>query len=116
MTVNPGFGGQAFIPAVVDKVRRVRRMIGARDIRIEIDGGIAPATAPLVVERGRGRARRRLGRVQGRAFGLRREHRGDPRPCHERKPRSMNATDFAPKSLSSSIEAGKARSHGGHRE
>jgi len=52
MTVNPGFGGQAFIPAVVEKVRRVRRMIGARDIRIEIDGGIAPATAPLVVDAG----------------------------------------------------------------
>jgi ribulose-phosphate 3-epimerase len=52
MTVNPGFGGQAFIPAVVEKVRRVRRMIGARDIRIEIDGGIAPATAPFVVEAG----------------------------------------------------------------
>ena len=52
MTVNPGFGGQAFIPAVVEKVRRVRRMIGARDVRIEIDGGIAPATAPLVVDAG----------------------------------------------------------------
>jgi ribulose-phosphate 3-epimerase len=52
MTVNPGFGGQAFIPAVVEKVRRVRRMIGARDIRVEIDGGIAPATAPLVVDAG----------------------------------------------------------------
>ena len=52
MTVNPGFGGQAFIPAVVEKVRRARRMIGARDIRIEIDGGIAPATAPLVVDAG----------------------------------------------------------------
>ena len=50
MTVNPGFGGQAFIPAVVEKVRRVRRMIGARDVRIEIDGGIAPATAPAVVD------------------------------------------------------------------
>ena len=52
MTVNPGFGGQAFIPAVVEKVRRVRRVIGVRDIRIEIDGGIAPATAPLVVDAG----------------------------------------------------------------
>ena len=52
MTVNPGFGGQAFIPALVEKVRRARRMIGARDIRIEIDGGIAPATAPLVVDAG----------------------------------------------------------------
>jgi ribulose-phosphate 3-epimerase len=52
MSVNPGFGGQAFITAVVEKVRRVRRMIGAREIRIEIDGGIAPATAPLAVEAG----------------------------------------------------------------
>jgi len=52
MTVNPGFGGQAFIPAVVEKVRRVRRMIGARDIRVEIDGGITPTTAPLVVDAG----------------------------------------------------------------
>lgn len=52
MTVNPGFGGQAFIPAVLDKVRRVKRMIGDRPIHIEIDGGVAPDTAPLVVEAG----------------------------------------------------------------
>jgi ribulose-phosphate 3-epimerase len=52
MTVNPGFGGQAFIPAVVDKVTRVRGMIGARNIRIEIDGGVTPETAPLVVSAG----------------------------------------------------------------
>ena len=52
MTVNPGFGGQKFIPAVLDKVRRVRDMVGARDIHIEIDGGVAPDTAPLVVEAG----------------------------------------------------------------
>ncbi|MFC4230078.1 ribulose-phosphate 3-epimerase [Hoeflea alexandrii] len=48
MTVNPGFGGQAFIPSVVDKVARVKKMIGARPIHIEIDGGVTPATAPLV--------------------------------------------------------------------
>jgi ribulose-phosphate 3-epimerase len=52
MTVNPGFGGQAFIPAVVEKVRRVRAMVGARPIHIEIDGGIGPGTAPPVVEAG----------------------------------------------------------------
>ena len=52
MTVNPGFGGQAFIPSVVDKVRRVREMIGDRDIHIEIDGGVTPETAPLVVAAG----------------------------------------------------------------
>ncbi|MCD2181542.1 ribulose-phosphate 3-epimerase [Rhizobium sp. GN54] len=48
MTVNPGFGGQAFIPAVVEKVRRVAGMIGDRPIHIEIDGGVTPETAPLV--------------------------------------------------------------------
>jgi ribulose-phosphate 3-epimerase len=52
MTVNPGFGGQAFIPAVVDKVRRVKAMVGERPIRIEVDGGIDPNTAPLVAAAG----------------------------------------------------------------
>ena len=52
MTVNPGFGGQAFIPAVVEKVARVRRMIGDRPIRIEIDGGVTPETAPALVRAG----------------------------------------------------------------
>jgi ribulose-phosphate 3-epimerase len=48
MTVNPGFGGQAFIPAVVDKVKRVKALVGKRPIHIEIDGGVTPETAPLV--------------------------------------------------------------------
>ncbi len=52
MTVNPGFGGQAFIPAVVEKVRRIKEMVGDRPIDIEIDGGVTPQTAPLVVEAG----------------------------------------------------------------
>jgi ribulose-phosphate 3-epimerase len=52
MTVNPGFGGQAFIPAVVEKVKRVKAMIGNRPIDIEIDGGVTPLTAPLVVKAG----------------------------------------------------------------
>jgi ribulose-phosphate 3-epimerase len=39
MTVNPGFGGQAFIGSVCEKTRRVKAMIGDRDIDIEIDGG-----------------------------------------------------------------------------
>ncbi len=52
MTVNPGFGGQKFIPATVEKIRRVKAMIGGRDIRIEVDGGIAPDTAPIVVSAG----------------------------------------------------------------
>jgi ribulose-phosphate 3-epimerase len=52
MTVNPGFGGQAFIGSVCEKVRRIRTMVGNRDIDIEIDGGVTPDTAPLVVQAG----------------------------------------------------------------
>ncbi|MCP8940422.1 ribulose-phosphate 3-epimerase [Alsobacter sp. SYSU M60028] len=52
MTVNPGFGGQAFIPEVVDKVSRVRALIGHRPIDLEIDGGVTPETAPLVTAAG----------------------------------------------------------------
>lgn len=52
MTVNPGFGGQAFIPSVLDKIRQVKAMIGARAIDIEVDGGVTPETAPLVVKAG----------------------------------------------------------------
>ncbi len=52
MTVNPGFGGQSFIPAMVEKIRRVKAMIGNRPIDIEVDGGIDPETAPLVVAAG----------------------------------------------------------------
>jgi len=52
MTVNPGFGGQSFIETQVDQVRRLRAMIGDRPIHIEIDGGVDPKTAPLVVEAG----------------------------------------------------------------
>lgn len=52
MTVNPGFGGQKFIHSQVEKVALLRSMIGSRDIHIEIDGGITPETAPLVVAAG----------------------------------------------------------------
>jgi ribulose-phosphate 3-epimerase len=52
MTVNPGFGGQAFIPAVVEKIKRVKALIGNRPIQIEIDGGVTPLTAPLVAAAG----------------------------------------------------------------
>ena len=52
MTVNPGFGGQKFIHPVVDKVARIRQMIGDRPIHIEIDGGVTPETAPLVAKAG----------------------------------------------------------------
>src|SRR5215475_6569974 len=52
MTVNPGFGGQAFIPAQLDKIRAIRRMIGSRPIHLEVDGGINATTVALVAEAG----------------------------------------------------------------
>lgn len=52
MSVNPGFGGQKFIPEVVEKTRRVKQMIGERPIHIEIDGGVDPNTAAAIVEAG----------------------------------------------------------------
>ena len=52
MTVNPGFGGQAFIQSVVDKIARVKALVGKRPIDIEVDGGITPETAPLVAKAG----------------------------------------------------------------
>jgi ribulose-phosphate 3-epimerase len=54
MTVNPGFGGQAFIPAMQEKIRRVRKMIGTRSIHLEVDGGITPQTAPIAAAAGAG--------------------------------------------------------------
>lgn len=51
MTVNPGFGGQKFIDMTA-KVRALRQMIGDREVHIQIDGGVDPSTAPLVVEAG----------------------------------------------------------------
>ena len=52
MSVNPGFGGQAFIPAALDKLRDVRALVGARPIDIEIDGGITAENAARVVQAG----------------------------------------------------------------
>ena len=52
MSVNPGFGGQAFIPFAVEKVSRLRALAGGRPIDIEVDGGITPETAPLVAQAG----------------------------------------------------------------
>jgi ribulose-phosphate 3-epimerase len=52
MTVNPGFGGQSFIAAMLEKIRRAKALVGSRPIDIEVDGGITPYTAPLVVKAG----------------------------------------------------------------
>ncbi len=52
MTINPGFGGQKFTPSMVAKVAQARALVGDRPIHIEVDGGIDPATAPLVAKAG----------------------------------------------------------------
>lgn len=52
MTVNPGFGGQKFIPATLEKIRQANALIGDRPIELEVDGGIAPDTVGAVTEAG----------------------------------------------------------------
>jgi ribulose-phosphate 3-epimerase len=52
MSVNPGFGGQSFIASQVEKIRRIKAMIGKRPIELEVDGGITPATAPACRDAG----------------------------------------------------------------
>ena len=52
MSVNPGFGGQAFIPAAIEKIARIKAMIGGRPIDIEVDGGITPDNAAAVTSAG----------------------------------------------------------------
>lgn len=52
MTVNPGFGGQTFITSQLEKIKNIKKMIGKRNINIEVDGGINDKTAKLCVESG----------------------------------------------------------------
>jgi ribulose-phosphate 3-epimerase len=52
MSVNPGFGGQSYIPAVTGKIARLRKMIGDRPIDLEVDGGITAETAPFAANAG----------------------------------------------------------------
>jgi ribulose-phosphate 3-epimerase len=52
MTVNPGFGGQSFLHGQVQKIARLREMIGDRPIHLEVDGGVTVATGPLVSKAG----------------------------------------------------------------
>jgi len=52
MSVNPGFGGQKFIPSQLEKIARIRKMIGDRDIDIQVDGGVNPSTIKSVVDAG----------------------------------------------------------------
>jgi len=52
MSVNPGFGGQAFIASAAEKVRRLRAMAAGRPIDIEVDGGVTAETAPAIAAAG----------------------------------------------------------------
>ncbi|MBR0653977.1 ribulose-phosphate 3-epimerase [Plastoroseomonas arctica] len=52
MSVNPGFGGQSFIRSQLQKIAALKALIGDRDIRLEVDGGVTTETAPLCVEAG----------------------------------------------------------------
>jgi ribulose-phosphate 3-epimerase len=52
MTVNPGFGGQAFIPGMLDKIAAIRALVGDRPVHIEVDGGVTAANAGAVVAAG----------------------------------------------------------------
>lgn len=52
MTVNPGFGGQSFLYPQLEKIKFVRKQIGTRTIDLQVDGGITPDTASLVIAAG----------------------------------------------------------------
>lgn len=52
MSVNPGFGGQKFIPAMADKIRNAKSLIGDRPIELEVDGGVSTETAELIIASG----------------------------------------------------------------
>ncbi|MBT9160004.1 MAG: Ribulose-phosphate 3-epimerase [Dehalococcoidia bacterium] len=54
MTVNPGFGGQTFIPQMLDKIARLRQLLDERELKaeLEVDGGINAELAPKVVQAG----------------------------------------------------------------
>ncbi|WP_267550731.1 ribulose-phosphate 3-epimerase [Rhizobium rhizogenes] len=52
MSVNPGFGGQKFIPAMADKIQNAKSLIGDRPIELEVDGGVSTDTAELIIASG----------------------------------------------------------------
>ena len=52
MSVNPGFGGQKFIPSTIEKIKEVKSIVGDRDILIEVDGGVNEENAPLIKNAG----------------------------------------------------------------
>ena len=52
MSVNPGFGGQEFLNSSIDKIKLIKNLVGDRDIKIQVDGGINDKTASKVIEAG----------------------------------------------------------------
>ena len=87
MTVNPGFGGQSFMPPMLEKIAEVRDMVRGRNIDIEVDGGITRANAADVARAGRQCAGGGLGGVQGEEL-----RGGDPRhPDGGDEHRGLNA-------------------------
>ena len=52
MSVNPGFGGQSFIPTAYEKLRRIRGMLGKRDVLLSVDGGVKAANAAALAQAG----------------------------------------------------------------
>jgi ribulose-phosphate 3-epimerase len=52
MSVNPGFGGQSFIPTAYEKIRRTRALLAGRDVLVSVDGGVKAANAPLLAQAG----------------------------------------------------------------
>ena len=79
MSVNPGFGGQKFIPESLEKIRQVRALIGHRNIDLEVDGGISVDNARALAEAGADLLRRRhVSLFRQRPQDLRHPHRGHP--------------------------------------
>ena len=52
MSVNPGFGGQSFIPSMIEKIKKIKQMIGNRPIEIEVDGGVVAGNAQEIAAAG----------------------------------------------------------------
>ena len=95
MSVNPGFGGQAFIRSALGKVGDLRAMTAGRPIDIEVDGGVVARDFRRTGSSRRQCVRGRLGRVQGRHHRkLQGEHLGD-QECRGQRPRRDGLTAIA---------------------
>ena len=82
MSVNPGFGGQAFIPEAVERVKAIRQLARKRPIRVEVDGGVTPDNAGMLTAAGADTPWSPAPAVSGAPRRLPRQHR---RPPHRRR-------------------------------